>query len=367
MKTGMVANPHIVNEQWIKRWTILCLVVLCAASMDTRAQSAPDWLVAEPKAHGMRQETLASFVETARSMSPLNSLIIARGDTTVMEWYAPGMTASRSTNIKSASKTVLSALVGIAIREGYLEGPDQPIGPFFPDILDGTAPGDSVRKQITLGDLMTMRAGLESTSFGNYGAWVSSRRWAEDALDRPMVDDVGGRMIYSTGSSHLVAVILEKATGQSLRAFAQEHLFDPLGERIGAWQKDPEGYYFGGNNLAVTPRALLKFGQLYLRGGSVLESGQRVPVIPPTWIGASWNLRVLSSFRNFRYGYFWWMEEFGGERTYFAWGYGGQMLFVVPSLNLVTVMTSSLTGSNRGHSGRLFRFCRTINRTLGAE
>lgn len=342
-------------------WVILSLLVLCPASSAVRAQPAQDWLVADPDAHGLEQETLASIVETARSLSPLNSLIIARGDTTVVEWYAPGMTASRSTNIKSASKTVLSALVGIAIREGYLEGPDQPIGPFFPDILDGTAPGDSVRKQITLGDLMTMRAGLESTSFGNYGAWVTADSWVENALERPMVGTPGKGMIYSTGTSHLVAVILEKATGQSLRAFAQKHLFDPIGEQIGAWQQDPEGYYFGGNNFAITPRALLKFGQLYLRGGTVLENGQRVSVIPPAWIGASWNLRVLSSFRNFRYGYFWWMEEFGGERTYFAWGYGGQMLFVVPSLNLVTVMTSSLTGSNRGHSGRLFRFCRTIN------
>jgi CubicO group peptidase (beta-lactamase class C family) len=248
--------------------------------------------------------------------------------------------------------------------EGYLEGPDQPIGPFFPEILDGTAAGDSARRAITLGDLLTMRAGLESTSFGNYGAWVSADSWVEDALDRPMVDTPGGQMIYSTGTSHLVAVILEKATDQPLRAFAQKHLFDPLGEQIGAWQKDPEGYHFGGNNLAITPRALLKFGQLYLRGGAVVEDGQRVQVIPPDWIGASWNLRVLSSFRNFRYGYFWWMEEFGSERTYFAWGYGGQMLFVVPSLDLVTVMTSSLSGSSRGHSGRLFRFCRTINERL---
>ena len=334
------------------------------ACTSAHAQPSPEWLVADPAAHGMEQETLTEIVDTAQSLSPLNSLLIARNDTTVVEWYAPGMTASRPTNIKSASKTMIGALVGIAIEEGYLEGPDQPMGPFFPEILDGTAAGDSARQAITLGDLLTMRAGLESTSFGNYGAWVRADSWVENALNRPMVDTPGGRMIYSTGTSHLVAVILEKATGQSLRTFAQKHLFDPIGEQIGAWQRDPEGYHFGGNNLAITPRALLKFGQLYLRGGAVVEDGQPVPVISPDWIGASWNLRVLSSFRNFRYGYFWWMEEFGGERTYFAWGYGGQMLFVVPSLDLVTVMTSSLSGSARGHSGRLFRFCRTINQRL---
>ena len=354
--------PHVSRLPFVL--LLASCLVLPGVCTGVQAQSGPEWLVADPVAHEMEQETLAEIVEMAKPLSPLNSLLIARGDTTVVEWYAPGMTASRSMNIKSASKTILSALVGIAIDEGYLEGSDQPIGPFFPEILDGTAPGDSVRQAITLGDLMTMRAGLESTSFGNYGAWVSADSWVENALERPMVDTPGGRMIYSTGTSHLVAVILEKATGQSLRAFAQKHLFDPIGEQIGAWQKDPEGYHFGGNNFAITPRALLKFGQLYLRGGAVVEDGQRVPVIPPDWIGASWNLRVLSSFRNFRYGYFWWMEEFGGERTYFAWGYGGQMLFVVPSLDLVTVMTSSLSGSSRGHSGRLFRFCRMINQRL---
>jgi len=92
-----------------------------------------------------------------------------------------------------------------------------------------------------------------------------------------------------------------------------------------------------------------------------------VHIVPDGWVGESWNVRVLRSYRGFRYGYFWWFEQFGGEPTFFAWGYGGQMLFVVPSHDLVMVMTSSLTSRPdvSDHSGRLFRFCSQINRMLG--
>ena len=321
----------------------------------------PAWLQVEPAHFGFDRGALDSLVGRAEDLSPLNSLLVARGDTTVVAWTAPGMRTDRPTNVKSASKTILSALVGLAIADGHLDGVDQPIGPFFPDVLDGSAPGDSTKRQITLRDLLTMQAGLESTSFGNYGAWVSSRDWARDALDRDLVGTPGDGMIYSTGTSHLVAVILAEAVGRPLRSYAQERLFGPLDVEIGSWQKSPQGYYFGGNNLALSPKGLLRFGQLYLRGGlQSYESG--TAVLPHTWIADSWRVRVTRSYRGFRYGYFWWIEDFGGHRTYFAWGYGGQMLFVVPTLDLVAVMTSSLTNRPNGvsdHSGRLFRFFET--------
>jgi CubicO group peptidase (beta-lactamase class C family) len=351
---------------------LLLLVLVAGGAMPVHGQPSgsendaeaerPAWLQAEPPRFGFDRAALDSLVGRAEALSPLNSLLIARGDTTVVAWTAPGMRTDRPTNVKSASKTILSALVGLAIADGHLDGVDQPIGPFFPDVLDGSAPGDSTKRQITLRDLLTMQAGLESTSFGNYGAWVSSRDWARDALDRDLVGTPGDGMIYSTGTSHLVAVILAKAIGRPLRDYAQKRLFDPLGVEIGSWQKSPQGYYFGGNNLALSPEGLLRFGQLYLRGGlQSYESG--TAILPPMWIADSWRVRVTRSYRGFRYGYLWWIEDFGGHRTYFAWGYGGQMLFVVPTLDLVAVMTSSLT--NRpddvsDHSGRLFRFFETV-------
>ncbi len=112
-----------------------------------------------------------------------------------------------------------------------------------------------------------MQAGLERTSGGNYGAWISSRNWVRDALRRPFVTDPGGSMLYSTGSTHLLSAILTKASGKSTLALAREWL-GPAGVRVTDWERDPQGIYLGGNQMAMTPRSLLAFGELYRRGGS---------------------------------------------------------------------------------------------------
>ena len=294
---------------------------------------------------------LAEAVAQADEIAPpLASLLVARGDTTVAEAYFDGMTADQGANLKSASKSVVSALTGIAIAEGHLDGLTQPIGPFFPDLLAGQP-----RKQkITIRNLLTQQAGLESTSFGNYGAWVTSDNWVADALRRPMVDRPGGEMIYSSGNTHLLGVILAKATDQSLRTFAQEQLFASLGTRIRSWQQDPQGYYFGGNNMALTPRALLRFGQLYLNRGTF--NGRRI--LPADWIDRSWRVYVRSTYRDHQYGYLWFTHSFGGEQVAFAWGYGGQYVFVVPRLNLVVAATSSLQSRPQGsgdHNTQILR------------
>jgi CubicO group peptidase (beta-lactamase class C family) len=334
------------------RLSRLLAAVLLLAGTAASARAQPAESLRQPARHGFDPDTLANVLERAEDLDPLNSLLIARGDTLVGAYYAPGMEPDAGVNAKSASKTVLSALVGIALEEGHLDSLQQPIGPFFPEILEGRPR----RQQITLDDLLTMRAGLESTSFGNYGAWVTSDNWVRDALTRPLVQPPGeGEMIYSTGTSHLVSVILTKATETPTRRYAQSRLFDPLGVDIKAWQQDPQGYYFGGNNMRLSPRALLRFGQLYLDGGR--WEGEQV--VPDGWVERSWRVRVTESYRGFWYGLFWWIEELGGRRTYFAWGYGGQFVFVVPSLDLVAVMTSSLSDRPEGlddHSGRLIRF-----------
>ncbi len=314
------------------------------------------WEAHPPSAHGFDSIALAGAVDRAASLSPpLTSLLVARGTTTVAEVYFQGMQPGQGANLKSASKSVLSTLVGIAIEEGHLDGLDQPIGPFFPDLL-----ADAPRKQrITIRNLLTQQAGLESTSFGNYGAWVSSTNWVANALRRPMEGRRGGEMIYSTGNTHILGAVVSAATGQSLRAYAQDRLFDPLGTRIQSWQQAPTGRYFGGNNLSLTPRGLLRVGQLYLHDGAF--RGQQV--LSPDWITLSWKTYVLSTYRNHQYGYLWFTHRFGGERVAFAWGYGGQYVFVVPRLDLVVAVTSSLANRPPGSDGHNTR----ILRLLGEE
>ncbi len=345
-------SSPILLRRTVLHWRLVAILLLAGtlAVPPASAQRTVTWRAHPGDAHGFDAFALAEAVDRAAALPPLTSLLVARGDTTVAEVYLNGMTARRGANLKSASKSVLSALTGIAIAEGTLESVRQPIGPFFPRLL-----ADAPRKQrITIRHLLTQQAGLESTSFGNYGAWVSSNDWVADALGRPMVARPGGEMIYSTGNTHLLGAVLAEATGQSLRSFAQKQLFDPLGVRIRSWQQSPTGRYFGGNNLALTPQGMLRFGQLYLNQGTV--NGERV--LPSDWIDRSWGTYVRSTYNNHQYGYLWFTHTFGGERVAFAWGYGGQYIFVVPRLNLVVVFTSSLRNRPRGsndHNEQLLR------------
>ena len=295
---------------------------------------------------------LAPVLARAAELPRLRSLLVWQGDALVAERYYRGARAGTPANIKSASKSVLTALVGIAIAEGRLRGVDMTLAELLPAEAGAL---DPAKRAITLEDLLTMRAGLQSTSFGGYGAWVSSRNWVRDALRRPMVEapgHLGGPMIYSTGTSHLVSAALTRATGMSTLAWARRTLGAPLGIRIPAWAADPQGVYFGGNEMHLTPRDMGKFGLLYLNRGRAPDGTQ---VVPAAWVDSSWVPRTRSGWSDNLYGYGWWTRTSMGHRVHYAWGYGGQFVFVVPSLDLVVVTTSlSNTDRERGHLDRVY-------------
>jgi CubicO group peptidase (beta-lactamase class C family) len=186
-----------------------------------------------------------------------------------------------------------------------------------------------------------MQAGLERTSGEFYGRWVSSRNWVRSALSRPFVDEPGGGMLYSTGNSHLLSAMRTRASGKSTLRLAREWLGEPLGITIPAWPTDPEGVYFGGSEMRLSPRALARFGELYRLGGIV--DGKRI--LPASWIEQSWTPRTISPWSGGQYGYGWFIGQAGGHPVRFAWGYGGQMVYVVPDLRLTVVMTSDPSGA----------------------
>ena len=314
---------------------------------DTAVAAARAARAARREAAVLDTVRLARAYARAAELPRLRSLLVQwRGDL-VGERYYRGAARTTPANIKSASKSVVSALVGIALHEGRLRGLQQPLV----ELLPGEAGAlDSAKRAITLEDLLTMRAGLQSTSFDNYGAWVSSRNWVRDALRRPMVappGHAGGPMIYSTGSSHLLSAAITRATGTSTHAYAQRVLARPLGFRLRGWATDPQGVYFGGNEMRLTPREMLAFGTLYLNRGRAADGTQ---VVPAAWVDSSWVPRTRSGWSGNAYGYGWWMRDAAGHPVYFAWGYGGQFIFVVPDLELVVVTTSATdTDRERGH------------------
>lgn len=313
------------------------LAALLLAGCDAPAAEAP---AAPPAARAVAPPPAADtllFAEAERravALPRLRGLLVAQDDVVVAERFRPGAGADRPTNIKSASKSVLSALVGIAIAEGHLRGVDQPVAEILPEYFG--AGTDPRKRAITIGHLLSMRSGLQSTSFGGYGAWVESRDWVRDALARPMEDEPGGRMIYSTGNTHLLSAVLTRATGTSTHAYAVRALGEPLGIRIPRWQRDPRGIYFGGNDMYLTPRAMLRFGELYRNGG--VRAGRQI--VPRAWIETSMRPRGTSGYSGFDYGYGWWLRRSGAHDVFFAWGYGGQFIFVVPDLGMTAVFTS---------------------------
>jgi CubicO group peptidase (beta-lactamase class C family) len=276
----------------------------------------------------------AAFRRAAR-IPALTSLLVARGDRLLGERYFHGGSESRVVNVKSVSKSVLSALVGIAIAEGRIRDTEATVGELLPDYARRIA--DPRKRAITVGDLLSMRAGLATTSFGQYGAWVTSPDWVLAALRRPLECDPGSCWIYSTGNYHLLSVILTRTTGLDTRSYAARKLLGPLGIPARPWDRDPRGYYLGGNNMGFTARELLRFGRLYLAEGRREER----QVVPADWVRRSLRPLVVSSFNGLDYGYGWWGRRLAGEAVRFAWGYGGQYVILVPSLDLVVVATTA--------------------------
>ncbi|WFU46802.1 serine hydrolase domain-containing protein [Sinorhizobium terangae] len=299
-----------------------------------------------------------------QDLTSLKAVIIARNGEVVAERGYRGHTPEDSTNIKSASKSIVSALVGIAIDKGLLEGPDQKIAPILKSDLPASP--DPRINDITIGHLLSMQAGLGRMSGPNYGRWVSSSNWVRFALAQPFDDEPGGQMLYSTASTHLLSAILTKVSGKSTLALAREWLGPVDGFRIGAWERDPQGIYLGGNQMAMSARSLLAFGELYRNGGRTAEGRQ---IIPEDWIELSWQARTNSRFSGDAYGYGWFARQIGGEDVHFAWGYGGQMLYIVPSLQLTVVMTSEESGpsARNGYRDALHGVMAEIVKTVRAS
>ena len=297
--------------------------------------------------HILRAQTsdLRSAVE---ALPQLHSLQISRGDKTVFAEAPRGPGLDSLANIKSCSKSIVALLLGAAIERGEVPAVTAALSEVAPSIL----PPDATEGagDITLEDLVTLRAGLERTSGPNYGAWVNSRNWLADALSRPMVAEPGGRMLYSTGSTHILGAALTEATGKSLLAQVRDRLGEPLDIEIPPWTRDPQGYYMGGNNMALRPTAMLRIAMLMRDGG---KYGAR-QVIPEDWIAASTQQHARSPWSGLAYGYGWFLSPSGYT---LARGYGGQIIAAHAARNIAVAITSDPNQPARsgGYFGDLMR------------
>ena len=301
-----------------RRQFLATATAACAVATPLAAQSDP-W---------------REVVSAADRLDQFHAIRVLQRGTPVLTERLRGPALGTAVPIKSVSKTVVAALLGTAIDRGEIAGLDATLGQTAPRLIPGGA--DPRVAGITVGDLVTLRAGLERTSGGNYGGWVSSANWVADALSRPVVAEPGGRMLYSTGSTHVLGAVLSEVTGESLLGLARARLGAPLGIEIPAWTRDPQGRYLGGNEMALSLEAMTRFGQMYLQGGTY--DGRRV--LSEEWVAQSFRPVTRSQFSGLGYGLGWFLGRSGGDDYALARGYGGQVILVVRSLQLVAAITS---------------------------
>ncbi|MEL7116193.1 MAG: serine hydrolase, partial [Pseudomonadota bacterium] len=292
----------------------------------------------------------ANALARATEMTQLHALVIAQDGEVILGEAIRGPALDRPVNVKSVSKSVISALTGIAIDRGEIAGLDTKVAPLIGNQVPRRA--DPRVRDITVRHMLTMQSGLREVSGAAYGDWVDSKFWIYDALSKPMIADPGTEMLYSTASYHVLGSILSTVAGQNLHKLANDRLGVPLGVAFPPWTRDPQGLYLGGNDMRISPLGLLQFGEMYRLGGLVGEAR----VLTEDWVGQSWARYGASKETGHGYGFGWFLWEANGHRIAYARGFGGQMIFIVPELAMTVVMTSNAGRPARmdGHLGDIF-------------
>lgn len=287
------------------------------------------WSRVDPADVGIDGAALARADRSIATKFPnVRSLVVARDGRLAFERYYGGATADQVFDVYSVTKSVVSALVGIAISEGRLESVDQRLVEVFPDY---SSAADSGLRQVTLADLLTMRAGFSGEPIG------SSSNWIRTLMTRPLEHEPGQVFVYDGGSSHLLSAVLTKVTGEKASVLASERIFRPLGIGDGwRWPDDGQGVSVGGDGLGMRARDLAKLGQLYLQEGR--WNGKQV--VPEAWVRRSTRMHTAVGVPGQGYGYQWWVQNGPRGKAYAALGYGGQAIVVLPALDLVIVLTT---------------------------
>jgi CubicO group peptidase (beta-lactamase class C family) len=264
----------------------------------------------------------------------LHSLLVVRHGYLVFEEYYDGYASDMLHKQYSCTKSVVSALVGIAIDQGYIAGVDEPILNLLPDYQITNI--DDRKAAITLQNTLTMSTGIDWKEHdpGFEGLFLSPN-WVQHMLEKPMAAQPGTYFLYCSGCSHLLTGSLAEATSQDMMAYAEKKLFKPLGITNYTWDTDPQGIPSGGWGLQMTPRDMAKFGFLYLQRG--VWEGQQV--IPAAWVDQSTSTQIETG-GNLGYGYQWWIYPSYGAYT--AVGRYGQMIFVIPQSDMVIVTTAEI-------------------------
>ncbi len=304
------------------------------------------WATASVAQVGGSSDMVEEGLERARDNERLLSMLVVKSGRLVVEEYFGNARRDDLHDVRSVTKSVVSALAGLVIERGDIGGVGDPIGGYLDTLVSDLPPEKAA---ITIEHLLNMASGLEwdeTGGFGDYSDWIRSDDRLAYVLDKPLVEEPGTRYNYNSGAVHVLGVVLEQATGTPLPELADELLFGRIGIARSRWEPFPRGFHNGGAGLDLRPRDLARFGQLFLQRG---ESAGR-PVLPEEWVARSsvphfaWRFN-LGRLNGISYGFLWWVVPgVPPGPLYFAWGFGGQYVVVVPELHLVVVTTNNWRG-----------------------
>ena len=335
--------------RFISTIMILLTLVGCRPSaaeleaVDYTPISQDEWPVSTPEEQGLDPKLVARLYYNASKLESVYSVLVFKNGYLVAEDYFNIGSVEQYINIHSVTKSINSALVGIALEQGCLTSLDQNMMEFFPELADQIK--DPRKNQITIRQMLQMRAGYpwEESSAELFDLLYYGFR-PSTLVDVPLVRDPGTGFEYSNLTAHLLGIIVARACHTNLKSFAQENLFSPLGIKPKLWQTDWEGYYLGHSDIYLSSVDLAKFGLMYLNDGSY----NGTQIVPADWVKDSlqiysqdaWKVRVGRNWRDNGYGYQWWSVRAGEHRYNLAWGHGGEQIVLLDELNMVIVVTT---------------------------
>lgn len=298
-----------------------------------------EWTVSTLEEHCMDRASVekgAWYLEQTYNYSSL--VVIRHGELVYEKYFSNSYRPDKSVTIYSMTKSFLSALIGIAMDQGLLDSLDHKIIEYFPEYFYPTT--DPRMKEVTLRDLLTMSVPFNWVNEDNITVkpWINSGNMVEKAINLKyqIIPPQKPEFNYCTPNTQILSAILTKIVGEPLRAYAQRNLFSPLGipERKWSWSMDDHGYYLGGYGMYLRPRDIARFGYLYLNQGS--WDGKQV--VSTQWVRQSTSKQIQAS-PTMDYGYLWWLHRYKDPVIFEARGSGGHILSVIPSLDLVVVVT----------------------------
>ncbi len=311
-----------------------------------------DWKVSSPEEQELDKRLLDEAYFNASKLETLYGMLVVKNGYLIGEAYFNEGSIEQVSGRQSATKSVTSALVGIALDRGDILGLDQKMIDFFGEL---EPLNDPRKEEITIAELLKMRGGYPDEEkvdpYFDIMFFSGDYHWVPHLQDFPLVADPGTSFNYSNLTSHLLGVIVSRASGMDLIDFGEQYLFSPIDGEVAHWTADADGYRWGSGELHVTARSMAKFGQLFLDGGSY----EGTQIIPSEYVSASleryttginltgWIDGLSSkygSFSDIGYGYQWWSATVGNHHFSYACGHGGNYIVLLHDLDMVIVTTA---------------------------